>query len=311
MADCDPNLDIFTCTLETCCWQQAYVQYPPNLGGSVAYLIIFALFLVAQFGIGIFYRTWGFWIGMVCGLVLEVIGYAGRILIRSNPFNLSIFLTYFIPLGLGPAFMTASIYLTLARIVVVYGRHYSYFRPRTYTIVFVTFDVTSLIVQAVGGSLTASAQTDTDRQKGVDALIAGLTFQAFSLAGFMVMATWFGINVRTGRKEERSPDFQSLRATRRFQYFLWAIGTAAMAVFIRCVYRVVELAGGFDGPIANAEVPFEILEGPMIMIAMICMTAWHPGIVFKGGDWEKANWHFRNAQVQGLAKKGEVASDSN
>ena len=250
---------------------------------------------------------------MVCGLILEVIGYAGRIMIRTNPFNLSIFLTYFIPLGLGPAFLTASIYLTLARVVVVYGTQYSYFRPRTYTIVFVTFDITSLIVQAVGGSLTASAETEADRQKGVDVLIAGLTFQAFSLAGFMVMSAWFIRNVRNGQNGNRNPAFEQLRSTRRFKLFLWAVIIAAVAIFIRCVYRVIELAEGFSGPIANAEVPFQILEGPMIMIAMICMTIWHPGLVFKRQDWENSNWHLRKgkevSQAEAVAVE-KLASDS-
>lgn len=293
MAACNDALDMNSCTLQTCCWQQAYVQYPPDLGASAAYLGIFAAFLFIQFGLGTLYRTWGFWIGMVCGLILEVIGYAGRIMIRSNPFNLNIFLLYFIPLGLGPAFMTASIYLTLARLVVVYGTQYSYFRPRTYTAVFVSFDITSLVVQAVGGSVTAQAQTESVRQKGVDILIAGLTFQAFSLAGFLTMAAWFALNVNKGNEEERNAAFALLRSTTRFRLFKWAVAAASLAIFIRCVYRVVELADGFSGAIANAQVPFLVLEGPLIMAAVLCMTVCHPGLVFKRRDWEKANWHFR------------------
>ena len=310
MAACNNDINIDSCTLQTCCWTQGYVQYAPNLGASVGYLAIFAAFLFAQFGLGIFYRTWGFWIGVVCGLILEIIGYAGRIMIRSNPFSLNIFLLYFIPLGLGPAFLTASIYLTLARIVVVYGTQYSKFRPRTYTITFVTFDVTSLIVQAVGGSLTASADTDQDRQKGVDILIAGLTFQAFSLAGFLTMASWFALNVRRGNDGDRNSAFVALRASKRFHLFIWAVAIAAVAIFIRCVYRVVELADGFSGTIANAEVPFLILEGPLVMLAMVCMTTWHPGLVFKRADWEKANWHFKTVRSRPEAKNSCLEYDS-
>lgn len=92
MAACNHDLDIFTCTLETCCRAQGYVHYAPALGPTVAYLAIFAAFGILQLGLGVWGRTYGFAIGMVCGLLLEVIGYAGRLVIRGNPFDLSIFL---------------------------------------------------------------------------------------------------------------------------------------------------------------------------------------------------------------------------
>lgn len=89
---CNYDVDLNSCTLQTCCFKQGYVEYPPELAGNVAYLAIFAIFLCLQTGIGLYYRTWGFWTGMVCGLILEILGYAGRIMIRNNPFDLNIFL---------------------------------------------------------------------------------------------------------------------------------------------------------------------------------------------------------------------------
>ena len=89
---CNYEFDLDSCNLDKCCYKQGYVQYAPELSGNAAYLAIFCIFLLLQGGIGLFYRTWGFWIGMVCGLILEVLGYAGRIMIRDNPFDLNIFL---------------------------------------------------------------------------------------------------------------------------------------------------------------------------------------------------------------------------
>ena len=66
-----------------------------------------------------------------------------------------------------------------------------------------------------------------------------------------------------------------------------------MSIFIRCIYRVVELAQGFEGKIANEQVPFMILEGPMIMIAVLLMTFFHQGLVFRGGYWEASDWRIR------------------
>ena len=86
-----------------------------------------------------------------------------------------------------------------------------------------------------------------------------------------------------------------------------AIAIAAITIFIRCVYRVVELAGGFDGRIANMQVPFMILEGPMIMIAVLLMTIFHQGIVFRGGYWQASNWKLRPGKASG---KEEIDSSS-
>ena len=229
-------------------------------------------------------------------------------MLRSNPFSLGSFLGYFIPLGLGPAFITASIYLTLARVVVVYGPKFSFLAPRMYTIIFLSIDVSSLIIQAVGGSLSASAETDSDRQKGVDALIAGLTFQAVSLFGFIFMASLFLNNVRRGPKEDRNPEFQELRSRPTFRIFLVAVAASAIFVFIRCVYRVTELCNGFDGKLANDQGLFLALEGPMIMVATVCMTVWHPGIVFQG-RWQSAAWHLRAKNDSANEKIASLESD--
>lgn len=67
------------------------------------------------------------------------------------------------------------------------------------------------------------------------------------------------------------------------------------------MYRVAELAEGFDGTLANNEVLFEILEGPMIMIATISLTVFHPGLSF-GSQWSAAGWSLRT-------KKGVTAPE--
>jgi hypothetical protein len=52
-------------------------------------------------------------------------------------------------------------------------------------------------------------------------------------------------------------------------------------VYIRSIFRVVELNGGYDSELANDEIAFMVLEGAMISIMCICMTAIHPGLALK------------------------------
>jgi hypothetical protein len=66
---------------------------------------------------------------------------------------------YLVTLTIAPSYMSAAIYLCLARIVMVYGDHLSRLQPRTYTIVFCACDIVSLLLQAVGGGIAASADT--------------------------------------------------------------------------------------------------------------------------------------------------------
>ena len=63
--------------------------------------------------------------------------------------------------------------------------------------------------------------------------------------------------------------------------------TAAFVfILIRCSFRVAELAHGFKGKLANEQVPFMILEGGMMILAVLLMTIFHPGR-YIGEDWRR------------------------
>ena len=85
------------CTLKLCplsTFGQANFGYIPTLPGNALFAAIFAVLLIIQIILAVRWRTWTFLIGMFGGLVLEVIGYIGRILIHNNPFAKNPFLLY-------------------------------------------------------------------------------------------------------------------------------------------------------------------------------------------------------------------------
>ena len=57
---------------------------------------------------------------------------------------------------------------------------------------------------------------------------------------------------------------------------------ATLAIFVRSVFRCVELREGFRGKLANQQFIFMVLEGRMIVIAVGSLTLWHPGLMFQG-----------------------------
>lgn len=124
--------------------------YLPNVGANALFIALLGLCLLAQLGLGVQYRTWDYMGGMVCGLVLELMGYVSRIFMHADPTNRTPFLMYAPPcalrsstickidvfrnnicLILGPAFLAASIYLCMGHIVMIYGEHLSRLKART------------------------------------------------------------------------------------------------------------------------------------------------------------------------------------
>lgn len=84
------------CTLSTCPLTDAYLDYQPNVPANAFFVGLFGLITGVQLILGIRYRTWTYMIPMLCGLILEVLGYVGRIMLHNDPFNFNNFLLYVI-----------------------------------------------------------------------------------------------------------------------------------------------------------------------------------------------------------------------
>lgn len=91
------------CTLDICplIYGQAHFDYTPALSPNVIVAALFGILLLLQIGLAIKWKTWGFLGGMFGGIVLEIMGYIGRVMMSSNPFAKNPFLmcVYFSPLS--------------------------------------------------------------------------------------------------------------------------------------------------------------------------------------------------------------------
>ncbi|CAK39143.1 hypothetical protein CBS63078_8482 [Aspergillus niger] len=283
-----------TCPLVLDGEQLSWVRYYPNLAGNVLYAVLFGLFLVLQLFFGISRKTRGYMIGMTLGLILEVLGYVGRILLRYSMFEFSWFLMYLVPLTIAPAFISAAIYLTLSRIITIYGAEHARFRPQVYTYIFITFDIIALLLQAVGGAVASVADAYSSMQdQGVHVMVGGLAWQVVSLFIFSCLGLDFYLRVsRASRKGvPLNPAFDSLRAQRSFEpWFIVSLSLAVLFIFVRSVFRCAELQGGFGGKLANEEITFMVLEGAMMVLACGLLTLFHPGLILGAREWALAKW---------------------
>ena len=80
------------CTLDLCSLKWASVDYVPNAGANMLFAIIFAFFLLTQLFFWIWRRTHSFSFAVFVGLILEVLGYLARVVMKTNMFNQNPFL---------------------------------------------------------------------------------------------------------------------------------------------------------------------------------------------------------------------------
>jgi hypothetical protein len=90
------------------------------------------------------------------------------------------------------------------------------------------------------------------------------------------------LKVSTGMVWHETPHFGRLRSSKVWNALRVSQGLATVCIYIRSIFRVAELSGGFNGYLANNEIIFTVIEGAMIFIAAICLsTIGHPGIGFQ------------------------------
>jgi hypothetical protein len=75
-----------------------------------------------------------------------------------------------------------------------------------------------------------------------------------------------------------------------------------VCILVRCIFRAAELFGGFDSSLANNETLFMLLDGTLMIIAVIMLTIAHPGLTL-GEHWHTATFHLRNKKATAAAEK--------
>ena len=118
---------------------------------------------------------------------------------------------YLICLTIAPCFFTAAIYLIFSRLVLLHGRSLARFKPRTYTIIFITCDIVALVLQAVGGALADTAENGGTGQTGINIMIAGLAWQVASLFVFSVLCADYARRVRENGETAYVRSHEALR----------------------------------------------------------------------------------------------------
>ncbi|KAK9466073.1 RTA1 like protein-domain-containing protein [Lipomyces arxii] len=279
--------------------------YTPRRAENLAALILFAIAWAMHTGLGVYHRQYWFGTSMFIATGLETAGYIARYLSSYNPDIVNDFLVQIICLTLGPAFFMAGMYFLLAETVIIWGIDHSRLKPWAYSQLFISLDVVSIILQAVGGGMAATALVNgTEVGTGTHIMVAGLAFQVFGTTIFFLACLDFFWHVYTWKSQTQEaarpsyipnldanfdqldtfhssalagPEkFAKIRESKQTKIFVIGALAAVVFVYIRSIYRVVELSIGWTGYLMAEEGYFLVLDTLMVFIATWIMWVLYP-----------------------------------
>ncbi|TDL17309.1 RTA1 like protein [Rickenella mellea] len=277
-------------------------HYIPSGTVSITFIVLFGLLALIHTIEAFYFRMRWLLATVVLACVGETIGWAGRYWsslnwgIERDPFLMQISTTI-----ISPTFLLAVYFVLLGRIILMLGPQYSRLSPKRYLIIFCTADVVALVVQAVGGGL---ASTAVDPTPGGRIMLGGIVFQLAALIMFNILEAEFFWRFYSDRpikhvppaslastKGDGSPKPTAAKSvfnpsTKKLQVLIIGMVFSNTCIFIRGVYRTIELSNGWDGRIISTQIYFTVLDGTMILLATITLCVLHPGYLLPREIWE-------------------------
>ncbi|KAG7120052.1 Efflux pump himE like protein [Verticillium longisporum] len=286
-------------------------------GACAFFVAAHALLLAAQVYLGWRSKAWSFAAYLALGTAFELMGYAARIAMSYNPWSYEGFVIQLLMLILGPTLVAAAISVTFKHLVLWHGPQWSFIRPRLYPWVFVGTDFFSIVIQAAGGGVSSVATDGDDPDQGLldvgsGLLVAGVVFQVANMVfcgGLMLLYIWrrhralkksegasraaapavvdgpggggeTSSSVASGRVGPGAAGKTYRPKDPKVQKFIWAITGAYIAIIVRCIYRIPEMQTGWASELMQNETLFLILDGAMILAAVLTLTVFHPAFFF-------------------------------
>lgn len=175
------------------------------------------------------------------------------------------------------------------------GEQYSRFHYKTYAAVFISGDVVSLVVQATGGGMAASADTYEGAETGAKIMVGGVMGQAVIMVLYTLLLIDFVWHARHKKPVRQLSPFAWARcwtrskaltpaasptsevekqagsdtglsySKRKVALQLAALCFATLVIFIRSIFRAIELLDGWTGPLVKNQTLFIVLDGMMVV----------------------------------------------
>ncbi|KAI0334093.1 RTA1-like protein [Cubamyces sp. BRFM 1775] len=290
--------------------------YLPNRSVNLVFTTLFALCTAVHFVQALRSRAWWLLPTVVLAGCGEGLGWIGREWSHDQPLDSNPFLMQTVALILSPTPLIGALFITFGRMAARLGDKYSRLTPRlceslcysafppyVYTRayvdsrIFLTCDIVALFIQAAGGGIAASTDDVNTGRLGSNIMLAGIVFQLVSLTVFSTLLVEYLVR-RHQDRPFRKPTLDGLEDSTlsgsykglslqgpmmRLSVGL-CIGTALL--YIRAIYRTVELADGWTGKVIRTQSLFIVFDGIMVFGTMLTLNICHPGQLLKTAEPE-------------------------
>ncbi|KAH7912843.1 RTA1 like protein-domain-containing protein [Hygrophoropsis aurantiaca] len=264
-------------------------DYVPTRSVGIIFTTLFAISTVAHIIQSVRFRLW--WLlptAVFCG-VSELVGWSARLYSSGAPRALIPFEIQISATITGPTPLIAANFVILEYIIKTLGPRFSRLTPKMYTIIFCSCDAISLTIQGVGGAVAAmAAGNGNDPTTGGTIMLIGIVIQMVAISAFVMCAGEFLYRYATNQPLHKAEDdFEKHSSVSdyvrgmdpRMKIMLYAMTFTTTCLFIRAVYRTVELTDGWNGRIISTQVYFNVLDGGMVTLAIYTLNIFHPGFL--------------------------------
>ncbi|KAI0823125.1 RTA1-like protein [Trametes gibbosa] len=245
-----------------------------NTLSAIAISLVLAVALV---------QSWMMWrfggrcmLAMLIGEFTWAVGFGTRFGLHTQPDSRSIYIAYNLFIVLSPCAFIASSYMLLGRLARYLKSHeHLLIPPQRITVVFVVSDISTFLIQAAGALLSISKDVKTSKT-GEHIFLAGLILQLASFGIFVILALRFLYRVKSRDSHVWAVDAEK-PWHRDWRTLALVLIVSSVGIFIRCVYRVIELSQGYHGQLATTEAYFYGLDSLPLFIAVAVYTPFWPG----------------------------------
>lgn len=236
-----------------------------------------------------FIRKWGskWMMSMTIGAYTFALGLGLRFGLHTNPRAKNLYIIEYMFVVLSPCAFIAADYVLLGRLARhLDADHRLLVSSRKITIVFITSDISTFLIQAIGGALSASANNRSIAITGSRVFLAGLAAQLLSFFSFWCIYLVFLLRVYRHDPEKWGQDGQ------KPWYKSWltlaaALNISCIGILVRSGFRVVELSEGFQGRLATSEAFFYGLDTLPLFVAISIYIPFWPGRFIKKNNNDK------------------------
>ncbi|KAJ6468920.1 RTA1-like protein [Mycena sanguinolenta] len=235
--------------------------YTPHEYVAIIFLVVFGMSTIVHIAQATHYRMW--WLfptACLCGIG-EVIGWTGRLWSSFSPTLHKPFMIQIVSLVVSPTPLIAVNFILLSWIVTKLGRCYSLLSPQW----------------SAGGSIAASATTASKTQLGAHTMLGGILFQFVAMIIFCCLACDILVRYFYDRPVKLRTGANRAVLQTGTSHMICTVAFSTLVLFIRSIYRIIELASGWHSSFMLNELYFNVLDGAMVALALLSLNFGHPG----------------------------------